>query len=46
MSSKKAMKQMQKLAFQKHKSNISSNKFKPKKNKSFLKKKINFNINE
>jgi hypothetical protein len=33
MSSKKAMKQMQKLAFQKHKNNIKSNKFKPKTNK-------------
>jgi len=38
MSSKKAMKQMQKLAFQKHKKNISSNKFKPKINKKFNKK--------
>jgi len=43
MSSKKAMKQMQKLAFQKHKSNISINKFKPKKNASLHRKKINFN---
>jgi hypothetical protein len=42
MSSKKAMKQMQKLAFQKHKSNISSNKFKPKKIKSYTK--ISFNL--
>ena len=32
MSSKKAMKQMQKLAFQKHKNNF-NNKFKYKKNK-------------
>tara|TARA_B110000438_G_scaffold18154_1_gene16879 strand:- start:306 stop:434 length:129 start_codon:yes stop_codon:yes gene_type:complete len=37
MSSKKAMKQMQKLAFQKHKNNIKNNKIKPKKNQ-FLKK--------
>jgi len=33
MSTKKAMKKMQKLAFQKHKSNIRNNKFQPKKNK-------------
>jgi hypothetical protein len=33
MSSKKAMKKMQKLAFQKHKSNIRKNKFRPKTNK-------------
>ena len=47
MSSKKAMKQMQKLAFQKHKSNISNNKFKPKTNKNFYNKKKKFNtINE
>ena len=35
MSSKKAMKKMQKLAFQKHKSNIRNNKFRPKANKIF-----------
>jgi len=39
MSSKKAMNKIQKLAFQKHKSNISNNKFKPKINKRFDKKK-------
>jgi len=39
MSSKKAMKQMQKLAFQKHKNNIKNNKFKPKTNKIFNKHK-------
>jgi|TARA_B110000438_G_scaffold274453_1_gene294648 hypothetical protein len=33
MSSKKAMKKMQKMAFQKHKNNIRNNKFNPKKNK-------------
>jgi|TARA_B110000438_G_C15609458_1_gene561586 hypothetical protein len=37
MSSKKAMKQMQKLAFQKHKENIKNNKFRPKGNKFFRK---------
>jgi|TARA_B110000438_G_C15727781_1_gene612820 hypothetical protein len=37
MSSKKAMKQMQKLSFQKHKNNIKNNKFKPKTNKVFNK---------
>ena len=37
MSSKKAMKKMQKLAFQKHKSNIKNNKFRPKANKIFNK---------
>jgi len=39
MSSKKAMKQMQKLAFQKHKNNIRNNKFRPKTNKIFNKHK-------
>ena len=39
MPSKKAMKQMQKLAFQKHKNNIRNNKFKPKTNKIFNKHK-------
>jgi len=39
MSSKKAMKQMQKLAFQKHKNNIRNNKFMPKTNKIFNKHK-------
>jgi len=39
MSSKKAMKQMQKLAFAKHKNNIRNNKIKPKKNKIFNKRK-------
>jgi len=39
MSSKKAMKKMQKLAFQKHKNNIRNNKFKPKTNKIFNKHK-------
>jgi len=39
MSSKKAMKQMQKLAFQKHKNNIGNNKFMSKKNKIFNKHK-------
>jgi hypothetical protein len=34
MSSKKAMKKMQKLAFQTHKNNIKNNKFKFKKNKT------------
>ena len=33
MSSKKAMKKMQKLAFQEHKNNIRNNKLRPKKNK-------------
>ena len=37
MSSKKAMKQMQKLAFAKHKNNIRSNKLKSKRNKIFNK---------
>ena len=39
MSSKKAMKKIQKLAFQKHKSNIRNNKFTPKKNRIFNKRK-------
>jgi hypothetical protein len=39
MSSKKAMKKMQQLAFQKHKSNIKSNKFIYKKNKELKKNK-------
>ena len=39
MSSKKAMKKIQKMAFQKHKSNIKNNKFRPKANKNFNKKK-------
>ena len=39
MSSKKVMKQMQKLAFQRHKNNIKNNKFKPKTNKIFNKHK-------
>jgi len=39
MSSKKTMKQMQKLAFQKHKNNIRNNKFMSKKNKIFNKHK-------
>jgi hypothetical protein len=37
MFSKKAMKQMQKLAFQKQKNNIKNNKLKPKANKFFRK---------
>jgi len=37
MSSKKAMKKMQKLAFQEHKNNIKNNKFRPKKSKVFNK---------
>jgi len=37
MSSKKAMKKTQQLAFQKHKSNIKSNRFIFKKNKKFKK---------
>ena len=36
MSSKKAMKKMQKLAFQEHKNNIRNNKFKPKTNKILI----------
>ena len=39
MSSKKAMKKMQKLAFQKHRSNIRNNKFRSKINKIFNKHK-------
>jgi len=39
MSSKKAMKKMQKLAFQQHKNSIKSNKFKHKTNKIFNKHK-------
>jgi len=39
MSSKKAMKQTQKLAFQKHKNNIRNNKLMSKKNKIFNKHK-------
>ena len=39
MSSKKAMKKIQKLAFQKHKSNIRNNKFTSKRNKNFNKRK-------
>jgi hypothetical protein len=39
MSTKKAMKKIQKLAFQKHKSNIRNNKFIPKRNKTFNKRK-------
>jgi len=39
MSSKKAMKKMQQLVFQKHKSNIKSNKFIFKKNKALKKNK-------
>jgi len=39
MFSKKAMKKMQKLAFQKHKNNIRNNKFRPKTNKIFNKHK-------
>jgi hypothetical protein len=39
MSSKKAMKKMQKLAFQQHKNSIRHNKFKPKINKNFYKNK-------
>jgi hypothetical protein len=35
MSSKKAMKKMQKLAFQQHKNNFRNNKFKPKTKKFF-----------
>ena len=35
MSSKKAMKQSQKMAFQKHKSNIKFNRFNPKNSKFF-----------
>ncbi len=48
MSSKKAMKKMQKLAFQKHKNNIRNNKFSPKTNKIFNKHKKwkNFRIRE
>jgi len=38
MSSKKAMKKTQQLAFQKHKSNIKSNKFISKKYEMFKKK--------
>ena len=38
MSSKKAMKKMQQLSFQRHKSNIKSNRFTYKKNKVFRKK--------
>jgi hypothetical protein len=38
MSSKKAMKQSQKQAFQKHKSNVKNTKFKPRINKFFKKK--------
>ena len=37
MSSKKAMKKMQKLAFQQHKNSIRNNKFKPKTKKIFNK---------
>jgi len=37
MSSKKAMKKLQKLAFQQHKNSIRSNKFNPKKNKAINK---------
>ena len=37
MSSKKAMKKMQKLTFQEHKNMIRKNKFKPKTNKIFNK---------
>ena len=36
MSSKKAMKKIQKLAFQKHKNNIRNNKFRPKINKFLI----------
>ena len=39
MSSKKAMKKTQKLAFQEHKNNIKNNKFRIKKNKIFNKHK-------
>ena len=39
MSSKKAMKQMQKLAYQKHKNNIRNNKFRFEINKIFNKHK-------
>jgi hypothetical protein len=39
MSSKKAMKKMQKLTFQKHKNNIRKNKFRSKTNKIFNKHK-------
>ena len=39
MSSKKAMKKMQKLAFQKHKNNVRNNKFMTKTNKIFKKHK-------
>jgi len=39
MSSKKAMKKMQKLAFQQHKNNIRSNKFNLKTKKNFNKHK-------
>jgi len=39
MSSKKVMKKMQKLAFQKHKNNIRNNKFRHKTNKIFNKHK-------
>ena len=38
MSSKKAMKKMQKMAFQEHKNNIRNNKFRPKKNRIYLNK--------
>ena len=38
MSSKRAMKQAQKQAYAKHRSNITNNKFR-KKNKNFIKKK-------
>jgi len=39
MYSKKAMKKVQKLTFQKHKNNIGNNKFRPKINKIFNKHK-------
>jgi len=39
MSSKKAMKKMQKLTFQRNKNNIRDNKFLSKKNKNFNKRK-------
>jgi len=39
MSSKKAMKKMQKLTFQRNKKNIRDNKFRSKKNKIFNKRK-------
>jgi len=38
MSSKKAMKKSQKLAFQKHKKNIRNNKFRPKTKKRKIKR--------